>query len=63
MKALLWRIVYAVFFVIVFWMVIPLFLSVVGFNPPGDAMALLRIVVACLAVAYVLFGPQPPMPF
>lgn len=63
MKALLWRVVYAAFGVIVFWMVIPLFLSVVGFDAPGQAMQLLRICVACIAVAYVLFGPQPPMPF
>lgn len=63
MKAFLWRIVYAAFFVVVFWMVFPLFLTVVGFAPAEALLALIRICIACIAVAYVLFGPPPPMPF
>lgn len=63
MKGFLWRIVYAAFFVVVFWLVFPLFLAVVGFSAGGPLIALLRVCIACIAVAYVLFGPPPPMPF
>ena len=63
MKAMLWRVIYAVVCVVVFWMVFPLFLDVVGFRPEGSLLQLMRVCVACIAVLYVLFGPQPPTPF
>jgi hypothetical protein len=63
MKAFLWRIVYAAFAVVVFWLIFPLFMEVVGFPPGGPLIALMRICIACIAVAYVLFAPPPPMPF
>lgn len=63
MRALIWRVIYAVIGVVMFLLIVPLFLSVVGFPAGGDLWALIRICVACLAVAYVLFGPQPPAPF
>ena len=63
MKAFLWRIVYAAFFVVVFRIVFPLFMAVVGFPASGPLENLILICVACIAVAYVLFGPPPPTPF
>ncbi len=63
MKALLWRVVYAVICVVIFFKVAPLFASVVGFTMTGDVWELVRICVGCLAVLYVIWGPQPPSPF
>lgn len=63
MRAFLWRIVYAAIVVVMFWLIFPLFMDVVGFHPVGSLIALMRICIACIAVAYVLFGKDPPMPF
>lgn len=63
MKAFLWRIIYAAFFVVVFRIVFPLLLAVVGLPATGSLVPLITVCVACLAVAYVLFGPPPQMPF
>ena len=63
MSAFLWRIIYAVVCVVIFWLVFPLFLSVVGFNPANNLIALMKICIACIAVLYVLFGPPPSAPF
>lgn len=62
MKAFLWRIVYAAFFVIALRIVLPLFFAVVGLSM-GALLNLILVVVALGAIAYVLFGPPPPMPF
>ena len=45
-----------------FWL-LPLFLAVVGFPLAGPAWTLIRAIVACLAVAYVVFGPPPRTPW
>jgi hypothetical protein len=45
------------------WLILPLFLSVIGFTFPGNIWELLRVVIACIAVIYVLFGPAPPSPW
>ena len=63
MKNLLWRMLYAVVAFVMFWLVFPLFLSVIGFAFPGDLLALMKIITACIAVLYVLFGPTPPTPW
>jgi len=63
MKAFLWRVVIAAICVFMFWLIFPLFLSVIGFSMPGNLIALLKICVACIAVIYVLFGPAPPSPW
>ncbi len=63
MSALLWRMLYAVVCVVIFFMVFPLFMSVVGFTASAQLIALVKVIVGCLAVLYVLFGPQPPTPF
>jgi hypothetical protein len=63
MKAFVWRIVYAAIVVVMFWLIFPLFMEVVGFAPGGSLLALMKICVGCIAVLYVLWGPEPPMPF
>jgi uncharacterized membrane protein YeaQ/YmgE (transglycosylase-associated protein family) len=63
-KALLWRVVYAVILVVVLAFVIPLLLQVVGMPmPTGPAMTLLRFALGALVILYVLFGPEPPALF
>jgi hypothetical protein len=63
-KALLWRVVYAVILVVVLAIVIPLLFEMMGVGmPTGAAMTLLRFALAALVILYVLFGPQPPSPF
>ena len=63
MRAFLWRVVYAAICVVMFWLIVPLFLSVIGFHPAGDFLRLLQICIACIAVLYVFFGPTPPAPW
>jgi uncharacterized membrane protein len=63
-KALLWRVVYAVILVVILAVVIPLLLQLVGFPmPTGPAIQLLQFAFAALVVLYVLFGPEPPSLF
>ena len=64
LKALLWRLVYAVILVVILAYVIPLLLVLVGVGvPQGAAIALLRFAFAALIILYVLFGPEPPALF
>lgn len=63
MKSFLWRVLYAAICVFMFWLILPLFLSVIGFTLPANLLALLKICVACIAVLYVLFGPTVPSPW
>jgi hypothetical protein len=61
LKALLWRLVYAVILVVILAFVIPLLLQLVGMPiPGGPAITLLRFAFAALVILYVLFGPEPP---
>ena len=63
MRNFLLRVLYAAICVVMFWLVFPLFLSVIGFAPGADVLQLMRVVIALLAVLYVLFGPAPPVPW
>ena len=63
MRAFLWRALYAVICVVMLFWLLPLFLAVVGFPLAGPAWTLIRAIVACLAVAYVVFGPPPRTPW
>ena len=62
MKALLWRLVYAV---ICFWLAITLVPMILAFFglPLGGAWPILRICFGGIALLYVFFGPSPPAPF
>ncbi len=63
-KALLWRLVYAVILVVILVFVIPLLFELVGIAiPGGPAIVLLKFAFACLVIIYVLFGPAPTAPF
>jgi len=62
-RNMLWRVVYAAIAVVMFWLIFPLFLAVIGFALPANLVLLLRLVTACLAVLYVLFGPVPAAPW
>jgi hypothetical protein len=63
MKLFLWRMLYAVICVLIALLIIPLFLNVVGFPLTGQVEQLIRLIIACLAVLYVFFGPPPPAPW
>lgn len=63
MKAFLWRVLYALICVFIFLWIFPLFCTAVGFPLTGALGGLLKPLVACLAVLYVLFGPPPSAPW
>jgi hypothetical protein len=63
MKAFLWRVIYAAVCVVIFWIVFPLFLDVIGFNLAGNLLALLKVCIGLGAIIYVLFGKEPPYPW
>ena len=63
-KALLWRLVYAVILVVILVVIVPLLFQLVGVAiPGGPAVQLLKFAFAALIVIYVLFGPAPTAPF
>jgi len=59
MRAILWRLLFAVIAVLILLAAIPLFLDIIGFPLSGNVWALLRIIIAGLAVLYVIAGPEP----
>lgn len=63
MRNFLVRVLYAVICVAIFWWIFPLFVAVVGFPMAGSLLELVRALIACIAVIYVLFGPAPPVPW
>jgi len=63
MKNFLLRMLYAVICVVIFLVVFPMFMNVVGFAMAGQVWELVRVLVACIAVVYVLVGPTPPAPW
>ncbi len=63
MKSLLWRMLYAVICVVIALLIIPLFLQVVGFPLSGSLEQLIRLLIACIAMLYVFFGPPPAAPW
>lgn len=66
LKAVLWRLVYAVILVVVLAFVIPLLLQLLGVSLPmlaGPAITLLKFALAALVIIYVFFGPDPPALF
>lgn len=61
------RLIVAVIALVAAWMIIPLFIELLGVAIPAAAIAIVRICIAVLAVIYVIFGerwwaPRPPMP-
>ena len=63
LKAALWRIVYVIIVIIVLLMVWDPFLALIGVTIPGNLFALLKAVLGIIALLYVVFGPDSPVPF
>ena len=63
MKSFLLRMLYALVCLVVFWLVFPLFMGVLGLSIDGQVMQLVKIIIACLALVYVFFGPAPKAPW
>jgi hypothetical protein len=63
MRALLWRLLYAVVCYFLFWWIFPLFISAIGVPVTSSIMELARAVTAAIAFLYVVFGPAPPYPW
>ena len=59
MKALLWRVIYAVVCVVIFLLVVPVFLRVIGVPMGGDLWELIRVCVACIAPRSNVVDSQP----
>ncbi len=60
MSALLWRILIAVVAVLLISALIPPVARVIGFPVDGDVLLIVRLVVAGLALFYILKGPPFP---
>lgn len=63
MRAFFWRVLYAAVCFVLFWWIFPLFLDVLKVHPPSSLVELVRVCTAAIAILYVLFGPEPSMPF
>jgi hypothetical protein len=57
---MLWRLVYALFVVVVFWMLLPPVSHLLGFTLDGDLFQVIRIVVGIAALVYIVGGPPVP---
>lgn len=55
-SAFFWRVLIAVLGAILVLAIIPPFLRLIGFPATGDLMAIIKIVVAAIAVFYVIKG-------
>lgn len=63
-KAILWRLVYAVLLILILLFVIPLLLQLLNVAMPGGpALTLLKFAFACLILIFIFFGPEPYAPF
>jgi hypothetical protein len=63
MKALLWRALYAVICVFMVLWLAPLVAAAIGFPLTGAVWTLVKAIMACIAVLYIIWGPTPPAPF
>lgn len=63
MAGFIWRVLFAAIAVILVYALIPPFVHLIGFEPNGDLMTIVRICVAALAIFYVIWGPAPPNPW
>lgn len=60
MSALLWRILIAVLLVVLLLALIPPVFRLIGFPLNGDLLLILKIVIAGLAILYIVKGPPFP---
>ncbi len=59
MPSILWRVLFAVIAVVVFYALLPPVTHVLGFPLDGDLLLIVRICVAAIAVFYIIRGPTP----
>ncbi len=62
MSGILWRILIAVVAVIATFALVPPLSRILGFPVDGDVFTVIRVVVAALAVLYILRGGPPKLP-
>lgn len=62
-KAFIWRVLLAAVGFTLFWWLFPLFLNVIKVSPSSALMQLMQAGTAALAIAYVIFGKEPPYPW
>jgi hypothetical protein len=60
MGAILWRVILAVICVVLIYALIPPVCRIIGFDPSGDVLLVLKICIGGLAVLYIIRGPNPP---
>ncbi len=61
MPGIFWRIIVAVLmFVFLVVLLLPLVLRVLGLDPGGDVLQIIRICAAAIAVFYIIWGAWPP---
>ncbi len=60
MAGILWRILFAVIACVLFWQLLPPLCRIFGFDLSSDVLMVVKVVVAGLAVFYVLRGATPP---
>lgn len=63
MKALLWRVLYAVICVSMVMWLAPMVAVALGFPLGGTLWTLTKAIMACLAVLYIIWGPPPTAPW
>jgi len=62
MRALIWRIVYAVIVVLFLFAILPPLITLFGLSL-GGGWPIIKICIGFGALLYVLTGPAPPAPF
>lgn len=60
MAGIFWRILIAVFAVVITFALIPPVARVIGFTLSNDVMIIVRICVGAIALFYILRGSNPP---
>lgn len=62
MSALLWRILFAVFCVVIIFLLIPPLFRILGFDVSGDVATIIKVCIAGLAILYIWRGSSPVPP-
>jgi hypothetical protein len=62
MKNMVIRCLIAVVCVAIAWALIPLVLSAIGFSMAANIESILKIVIAVVALYYIVWGPPVPFP-
>jgi len=55
----IWRVLFAVFVVVIIYLLLPPVSRILGFGLGGDVLQVVKICIAALAVYYVVWGKGP----